>query len=161
MTNCVCCSRRQNERRFLKTLAKFIFYASIWACERMQTIFATQDIVVKQQLAEVHSRNSMQSLRGWIGDRVFSPAALQSTQHLLHNPDPLALSPTSSLSQHKQTDRMEKQGEGTPVLFINLFVEKHKTAFIGWFNKAESIAHKYTGLESTGAIQTHIFTCGI
>lgn len=56
---------------------------------------------------------------------------------------------------------MEKEGEGTPVLFINLFVEKRKTAFIGWFNKAESIARKYTDLESTGAIQTHIFTCSI
>lgn len=57
-------------------------------------------VVVKQQLAEVHSTNPMRALRGWNGDRVFSPAALQSTRHLLHNPDLLTVGPPSSQPQH-------------------------------------------------------------
>lgn len=40
----------------LKTKAHINFHVSIWACEKKETIFATQHIVVKQQLAEVHSR---------------------------------------------------------------------------------------------------------
>lgn len=88
---------------------------------------------MKQLLTEDHRQKKMQSLESWNGDRVFSLAGLQSTRHLLHNPDLLTCRLASSESQHHEADwQRGKSCRAQCPIFCFVLVQKHNVALGDW-----------------------------
>lgn len=86
---------------------------------------------MKQLLTEEHSQKKMQSLESWNGDRVFSLAGLQSTRHLLHNPDLLTCRLASSESQHHEADWQRGKAAERSALYFVSFLCRNIMLYLG------------------------------